>query len=1033
MSGRCGAVVFAAAVIAIVPPATASAAQETPSLNIRAVPLSQALSELARQAKVEMLFDEDLVRNLRAPAVRGRLSVRTALSLLLTGTGLGYRATPDGAFILYRLPLREPSQESDGAIAEILVIGRRTQNADIRRTENDIQPYKVSTSHDIQTAHRDDVDGFLRARVPANADTISPTLDVLQCCGATNSRIDLRGLGAQRTLVLLDGRRLPSLPSAATDFDQGDLNGVPLGAVDRIETLTSTAGGIYGPGAIGGVVNVVLRRDYRGADFTVTSGISDRGDAARLRLEARIGFTPDGGDTDVMLFGSYATSERLRSGQRDFQRRSRIQSFHNSQLDYIAPQGVPMLVPVGNAILVQSLNGAPLTFDPEWGGASLNSSITSLPVNFHGSAADLQAALVAHAGLIELDPPAGVTGDDRSLMNNPTVISALFNVRHRFGPDVEAFVDGLYFSNHGRARVGSDIPGSITSANSLNNPFAQDVTFRFPTPSTDDRRSDIDLYRIVGGVIVTLPAQWQASAELAIGAARMRMRDTTATVNETAFFNALGGGRPGPAGQPAIMPLGDWTALQAALPFYLNQVGLDLKLVNHFTDATIRFAGPLARLAGGPLSLTLLAEQRREHVPLATVRQTLLDLGFDITTPQRTQLVRSAYAELRAPLISRDAGVPLIRGLELGLAARLDSTKIVYPENLGFGQPSNDRLISTHRDALMFTLGAKFFPLPFLMLRGSFATGQVPPMISELQTREQMIGPQNNGTRDPKRGGTIAGVGNIYLVRQGGSHDIRQEYGSTLSLGAVINPDGRDGPRISVDYSRIRSRREVMPFPLAESDLLAAESSYPDRVIRGPLTDADKALGYTGGPILELDLRNRNTGDSLVEAVDFELDWRLKPLFGWEVAPYLRATWQPRVRTRTAPGEPWLDRVGYIDGPLAWRGNAGVEWRRGSTAIDLNAQYFNSYRVTYVSPLNTAMNPARLRFQGRSHVPSQVYVDLAVSRRFDIAGLDMEARLGVQNILDHSPPIIADPDNIGYSGYGDPRRRRVELAVTTKF
>ncbi len=54
--------------------------------------------------------------------------------------------------------------------------------------------------------------------------------------GGTRSRIDLRGVGAQRTLVLIDGRRLPSLPDAST-FDQGDLNGVPLGAIERIETL----------------------------------------------------------------------------------------------------------------------------------------------------------------------------------------------------------------------------------------------------------------------------------------------------------------------------------------------------------------------------------------------------------------------------------------------------------------------------------------------------------------------------------------------------------------------------------------------------------------------------------------------------------------------------------------------------------------------------------------------------------------------------------------------------------------------------
>ncbi len=133
---------------------------------------------------------------------------------------------------------------------------------------------------------------------------------------------------------------------------------------------------------MGGVVNVILRRDYRGADFTLTSGISDRGDAARARLEARIGFTPDGGDTDIMLFGSHATSQRLRAGQRDYQRRARQIAFANSPVDYLAPQGSQTLVPSADAIIVQTRDGIPLTFGPQFGGASLNSSFTYLPFNF---------------------------------------------------------------------------------------------------------------------------------------------------------------------------------------------------------------------------------------------------------------------------------------------------------------------------------------------------------------------------------------------------------------------------------------------------------------------------------------------------------------------------------------------------------------------------------------------------------------------------------------------------------------------------
>ena len=105
-------------------------------------------------------------------------------------------------------------------------------------------------------------------------------------------------------------------------FGQPDLNAIPLHAIERIETLTGTAGGIYGFGALGGVVNVVLRRDYRGLDLHATGGVSTYGDARRLSLEARLGFTPDGGRTDVMIYASRAWSQPLSEGQRGYEARA---------------------------------------------------------------------------------------------------------------------------------------------------------------------------------------------------------------------------------------------------------------------------------------------------------------------------------------------------------------------------------------------------------------------------------------------------------------------------------------------------------------------------------------------------------------------------------------------------------------------------------------------------------------------------------------------------------------------------------------
>lgn len=86
------------------------------------------------------------------------------------------------------------------------------------------------------------------------------------------SNINLRGLGADRTLVLVDGRRAPYAPSTGTS---ADLNTIPLAAVERIEVLSDGASALYGSDAIGGVVNIILRKDYEGAEIRYGKGLTE--------------------------------------------------------------------------------------------------------------------------------------------------------------------------------------------------------------------------------------------------------------------------------------------------------------------------------------------------------------------------------------------------------------------------------------------------------------------------------------------------------------------------------------------------------------------------------------------------------------------------------------------------------------------------------------------------------------------------------------------------------------------------------------
>jgi outer membrane receptor protein involved in Fe transport len=280
------------------------------------------------------------------------------------------------------------------------------------------------------------------------------------------------------------------------------------------------------------------------------------------------------------------------------------------------------------------------------------------------------------------------------------------------------------------------------------------------------------------------------------------------------------------------------------------------------------------------------------------------------------------------------------------------------------------------------------------------------------------------------------------IFAYGGNPGLKSEQAVTIAVGAIFNPRGERGPRISVDYSRIDRRREAVRFPLSLTELLIREDEFPGRVSRGPLTESDARFGFTAGPVTSVDVKAVSEGRTVAEAVDLGLDWSMPFIDGTDIQLYGSATWQPRLATRLGRGLPWLERVGFFEGPSAWRGNVGVGWTKGPLSLDLNLQAFSSYRVTFANPDDVDGvrfdNAVVQRYQGRDRVPSQAYVDLSARRRFSLEGRagplkSVEVRFGIQNIFDKRPPTIVSPYAVPYSTYADARRRRLELTASTRF
>ena len=993
-------------------------------VSIGAGPLAENLRHLERQTGIELLYDHSLVSGLSSPPITGDLTTATALRQLLDGSGLTARQAASGAWILER-PDSPALARQDIAVAEILVVGRRTQNADIRRFENDIQPYNVVTQAEIRSAHRDDINQFFSSRVTSNGATLPAgqprSAEIL-------STIDIRGLGDNQTLILVDGRRMPSIPDEGSSFRQSDINGIPLHAIKRIEVLTGTASGIYGFGALGGVVNVVLDRETRGLEVHFTGGITSRGDGGRTGLEASYGYTTDSGQTDFSLFASWFESDRLRVGQRDFLANDRSLNRRFVPEDFVYEQAQ------GLGLLVRGSSFGPdghLEFKPEYGGGSLASTRTLLPPGFSGNRAELVTALRSNADQLNLGLTPQQAGSD--LGTNPSSDSLFLNIRHRFGDRLEAFADVVMLNTRGHIADDGGQDGFVyLAAASPLNPFTTDVFLDLPILGIEggiSRRAAQSRY--TAGLVAGLPFDWRGTLEIGAGSFTYRVHEYNEFPSSPNLYLF------GDAEDPDLDPFLEWDALQQALGGEVTHRTTTSRIRDEFRNYSLRLAGPLFETSAGPSTLTILAEHRTDDVPASITIQSNDILGppieIEYPEPGRSSASKSLYVEFRSRLSGDRAPAP-VRNLELQLAVRHDEQEFDFAlEKIEDSSRSSPKF-----DVTAFTVGAKISPWDWLMLRASHATGEQPPAIEALRDLGPVLAPFANAL-DPKRGGNLLGRDGRFLYSTLGNEDLEAVRAKSTFVGVVLSPLGEAGPTIAIDYSRIRRTRDV--YQLSDIEVMQHEDELPGRVIREPLTDADRDLGYTAGRVIEFDSRYLNGATLQVDAIDARLEWPLSWL-GGRLRLYADSTYLLNNRMK----EPFREDVqlaGFVNGPLERRANGGLDWSGDRLTVGANLQYFGSRSVFLDTPDVDFTHEFSERIQGSTRLRSQTYLDLYARWRMPLAetaaARELVLDLGIVNALDKEPPressyFSAIAENAqGFSPYGDPRLRRFELVLTARF
>lgn len=1042
----------------------AAAAEEAMRFDIAEQPLVQALKAFAEQADMQLLYKSEAVEGATANAVIGKFARRGALEQLLSGTGLevifmsdgaatirakssdgaagrtssNFRPAAHGAANTFHVAQADTAQPANPhsqsaevrdsdlpelkGIPSILVTAARTLNMDIERTADDLQPYVVFDRKEIEDSGAVSLDQFFQQRLTMSS---GPT----NRRDGTTTTISLRGLGAGQTLVLIDGRRVTG-PSQYGTPGQADISGIPLAAIERIEILPATASGIYGGGATGGAINIILRRDYSGAEVNLTYENTFDSDTPSGKVDVSFGHHFNEGRTSLLFGGHFADGSTLYVRDRSLVQDARATILRNNPNYFLTRP------PLSSRPNIVSRDGSNLVLDD---GTALGAAFTSVPQGYAGVGSDGGAALAARAGQYDWALSDTSSSDSRGsggrqALNAPEEVKfGMMSVRHEFSDDLQGFFDvslsrrlRTFWSENNGANF-------VIPADSPNNPFQQDISVTLPMNGLDGGNTvEIEGTRSAVGLIKRLSSNWQVGADLSWSSASIAYGSSPR--RGSAFGTAVANG--------TLDVLRDTKAFPVDASPYLVASDIWTPFESTMKDFNIRVAGPLWMLPAGAVTLSGAVGYRAEDLDDAWIHYRSSNISYYY--PDRSQDVKSAYVELLMPLFSPHNARPGLRELELQLAVRADNYASNAGEQLtvtyvpGVQPPAGATRSRSEFTSVDPTIALKWSPLEDVAARISYGTGFLPPALNQLVSSSS-IGSVGPWYTDPLRGGTPAGdnPSGPYTHVTGGNPSLQPEESESWSAGIILTPRVLPGVRLSVDYTRIRKTDTISQHPGGIQGLINDEAQFPGRIVRGANLPGDPA-GWAG-PILLVNNTVMNLSESWLEAWDTRLDIVRDTDRHGTFELMLLGTWQPHYVTRTLAWLPEVENAGRgseSSTPLKFRGGANVSWSKDAWRVGWNTSYYNSYRLaTWAAAESVAAQG------GGGRVSSQIYHDVFVSYDFGLPGSAVPALLeqtqlqfGVRNVFNEAPPLDMDSRWNGlFSPFGDPRMATYYLSIKKAF
>ncbi len=288
--------------------AALAAQAQTARLDIPAGDLAGALDAYARQTGTQLVYRADQLKGARSTGLSGQAASPQSLDALLQGSGFRAQRDASGAVLIVPnggakqsaparpAPQARPAQATAEApvttnLDTIQVTGSRIPRAQVEGPA----PITIVTSAQIQAAGFTSVPDVLRS-LSQNSGTVQGQQNTTSAQSTPGAQaVDLRGLGPNHTLVLVNGRRIADFPlplNGKSNFT--DIGNIPLGMIDRIEVLTGSASAVYGSDAMAGVINFILKKSTDGTTIDYRYGDTSRGGGESHDLTLTTGFERGG-------------------------------------------------------------------------------------------------------------------------------------------------------------------------------------------------------------------------------------------------------------------------------------------------------------------------------------------------------------------------------------------------------------------------------------------------------------------------------------------------------------------------------------------------------------------------------------------------------------------------------------------------------------------------------------------------------------------------------------------------------------------